>query len=107
MRHPILSPAAMARLDWVRGGHAGKIGARWRRADGWSLVHCGHPTALRPWILTDPSGTDHRTGGRVGNREFGTTWERLADAVAYVETISPHQAPHQAREPGPLFRAAR
>jgi len=48
--------------------------------------NCGHPTALHPWALYNPDGKMILTGaaGEHKNPEYGTAWNNLADAVAYV-----------------------
>lgn len=52
-----ISPRELARHGWTRvGSSSGKVNAEWRHREGWTLAHCGHPTALTPWMLKDPSG---------------------------------------------------
>jgi hypothetical protein len=58
--------------------------------DGWHLSHCGHPTALWPWLLVDPAGRIILTGaaGPLKNRTFGTAWPTVAQAVYFVDEFS-------------------
>jgi hypothetical protein len=73
-------------LGWKRVDTcSGKLFAVWTHPSGWWLQHCGHPTALHPWMLRDPQGRMLGTGATRGHPEFGTCWNSLADAWAYVE----------------------
>lgn len=67
----------------------GKLRAQWEHRAGWRLEHCGHPTALHPWALYDPSGEMHCTGGAgpAKNPAFGTAWNSLDDAGRYVAGV--------------------
>lgn len=87
-----LSPSAMVAHGWTRQGRAGKTGAWWLHADGWRLLHCGHPTALFPWALYAPGGAMICTGaaGRSRNPIFGMAWPNLRMAVGFV--ASPESA---------------
>jgi len=50
--------------------------ATWRHgSNGWTVRHCGHPTALRPWALLDPDG------------ELRGTADNLEHAFAAVEVL--------------------
>ncbi len=42
--------------EWVRKGERGKAGYWLHAPSGWSVGHCGHPTAHFPWSLTSPQG---------------------------------------------------
>lgn len=43
---------------WQRTeGRPGKKGGSWAHPSGWTVHHCGHPTALWPYYLRDPDGT--------------------------------------------------
>lgn len=44
-----------------------KLTARWEHTSGWTLGHCGHPTALRPWAICDPAGVLRETGWNLEN----------------------------------------
>jgi len=108
-----ISPALAAELGWTRVDPRpwGKVTARWEHRGGWRLEHCGHPTALRPWILTAPDGREVRTGVWVGmSREHGTTWERLARAMIWVAGHEDDAAYGgrpgavvERRDPGPMW----
>jgi hypothetical protein len=57
----------------------------YRHEAGWRIEHCGHPTALWPYLLIDPDGRIYLTGAAVsGNRAYGTAWPTIAAAVDYV-----------------------
>jgi len=51
-------------MKWARqaGANGGTCGATWwlqqmdGKPTGWAVQHCGHPTALRPYVGLDPSG---------------------------------------------------
>src|SRR5574343_753821 len=45
----------MSDAQWVRKGERGKSGW-WEHPSGWSICHCGHPTAHHPWYLLSPKG---------------------------------------------------
>lgn len=53
-----VSHAMMRRLGFVRMDRRPweKTAARWENGSGWSIEHCGHPTALNPWQLFAPDG---------------------------------------------------
>jgi len=57
---PAGSSTAPRRPRWERLSAAGdKCGSHWRHTSGWEIRHCGHPTALWPYMLTDPAGVGH------------------------------------------------
>lgn len=69
------------RVDGTRS----KCNARWRHRTGWTLEHCGHPTANTPWVLKTPDGQTILTGVRAGNDPtFGTCWPDLRSAVEWL-----------------------
>lgn len=78
-----ISHAAMRNLGWERVDPRpwGKLNAAWDHVDGWKLRHCGHPTALTPWMLYDPDGEQVRAPN-------GKHWPTLKDAVARADEIS-------------------
>lgn len=80
----------MELLGWTKTSDGmGGVGSSWVHHEGWTLEHCGHPTALRPWILRDAQGAEVRTGVVVsGNPKNGTTWQTMARAVDYVRTVA-------------------
>lgn len=86
-RRTPFSPTEMARRGWTRTDPRpwSKLNARWRHASGWTLEHCGHPTALWPWLLRDPTGLRVLTGVTMGNPpDFGTAWPDLRRAVEWL-----------------------
>lgn len=90
------------KTKWIRSGP--KCGGMWDW-NGWTVQHCGHPTALHPYELFRPNGDavtlgdllppDHELfsgkGPRGGKRRRPVTpatsakWAHLADAQAYAE----------------------
>ncbi len=92
-REAPLSPQAMARLGWSREGSG--LHARWSHPSGWRLVHCGHPTAHHPWAFYAPSGAMICTGvvGPYQRPDFGTAWNTLRDAVAWLDEHLAGRAP--------------
>jgi hypothetical protein len=73
------SPKIAAELGWTcvhRNSVIAKA-TRWQHRDGWTLAHCGHPTALYPWVLRDPQG------GMV-LAPNGRAWASLPDAMQHV-----------------------
>jgi hypothetical protein len=76
-----MTPKQARLLGWVRvDGGTDKCGAHWRHVSGQTLVHCGHPTALRPWILHTPVGADEH----VSTNALGP---RLGDAFGYAAAV--------------------
>lgn len=66
-----------------------KTNARWLHRDGWRLEHCGHPTALTPWLLTSPDGLVILTGAHhSGDPSHGTAWPNLRQAFDYVAFVT-------------------
>jgi hypothetical protein len=90
------SPKQSAAAGWTRTDPRPwtKLRARWQHVSGWRLEHCGHPTALRPWALYDPTG-DMVLTGAVHGPGLGTAWPNLATAMAYV-AIAGAKAPTKA-----------
>jgi hypothetical protein len=57
---PIVERRRRFMRGWTRVDDraGGKLHAIWKRDDGaLQLVHCGHPTALRPWAIFARDGT--------------------------------------------------
>jgi hypothetical protein len=67
---------------WTRNGARSKCSARWRHASGWTVAHCGHPTALHPYHLIDPA----RPGALIVSHNGGA-FTHLADAKRAVEGL--------------------
>ena len=84
-----------------------KLTARWRHEAGWTLVHCGHPTANFPWALYDPQARRHLQGAQDGNPTWGMAWRSCPDAMAFVHErgaeaiarmdVVAKQRPHEVR----------
>jgi len=53
-----ISHKAMRELGWVRVDPKpwSKLHAQWLHTSGWTMRHCGHPTAHFPWMLLPPEG---------------------------------------------------
>lgn len=81
------TPADMKRRGWTREGGKGKESARWVHRAGWRLEHCGHPTALTPWLLLSPTGERILTGilSAEPNVGYGTAWKNLEMPARWVE----------------------
>lgn len=76
-----------ARPGWVRvDGTGSKLAAVWEHPTGWRLQHCGHPTALHPWLLIAPDGRVHKSGAVNGDPDLGRAWDRLDEAMDYAAT---------------------
>lgn len=88
MRQPHISSKQIERLGWERMTPAswGKCAQRWEHTSGWTLEHCGHPTAHWPWLLYDPNGNRVLTGiiGPYQRADFGTAWPNLLEPMQYV-----------------------
>lgn len=91
-----ISPKEMAALGWVKEQRPASWGsAAWRSSwvyihrEGWQLSHCGHPTALWPYLLISPNGRRVLTGagGPCRNPEFGTAWPSVAQAIDFVASL--------------------
>lgn len=80
MRRATLSPSRLAAFGWKKWN-----GGEYRHSTGWRVLHCGHPTAIHPYLLTDPKDRIVCTGAMVSGRaDFGTAWDTLKDAVEFV-----------------------
>jgi len=76
-----VSTVALARAGWLRiDGTRRKCRAVYARRDGWRAAHCGHPTALTPWALYDPTGALVLNGN-------GRAFPDLASVAAFVEDL--------------------
>lgn len=78
-------PARRARPEWQRqaGPSGGTCGSVHTHRSGWIIEHCGHPTALWPYYITDPDGRPHidPVTGRAF-RNLASAKARLLDLVA-------------------------
>jgi len=88
LSHRRISPKELKSHGWTMAPkHPYAAGRNYAHKDGWKITHCGHPTALWPYILEDPAGNMILTGAAFGNpRHFGTAWPTVASAVDYVAT---------------------
>ena len=66
--------------------------AEWQGPQGWTLSHCGHPTANYPWILRDHTGKMITTGAVDGLPDQGRCWPNLRMAMEYVASLPPAEA---------------
>jgi hypothetical protein len=83
-----ISPKELAANGWQKTGsrfEPGNFGRKYTHKDGSVISHCGHPTALWPYVLEDPQGRMVLTGAQVSGRaDYGTAWPSVASAVDYV-----------------------
>lgn len=85
LSHRRISPKELAAKGWTRTNESRSCHRAFKHRDGWTLSHCGHPTALWPYMLVDPSGKTILTGAWFSGRaDFGTAWPSIAAAVDYV-----------------------
>lgn len=89
------TPVHRPTTKWIRtpGIDGGTCAARWTHAaTGFEIIHCGHPTALRPYYAIRPNGQPitHPDG-------VIRTWQAIVDAKQTVEKIAtqPRQQPRQ------------
>ena len=84
-----LTPAQLAAAGWRPLPRSGLYGRDYEHASGWRIEHCGHPTALWPYLLLDPAGEIVLigAGGPWRNPTFGTAWSTVSQAVEYVTQI--------------------
>jgi hypothetical protein len=81
-----ISPKELKSLGWEPSGQR----RCYQHKAGWTLEHCGHPTALYPYLLRDAAGNVYLTGAAVSGRaDFGTAWPTVASAVDFVATQVP------------------
>ncbi len=78
--------------DWTicpPTGHSGVFGRDYEHRAGWRIEHCGHPTALWPYLLLDPAGEIVLMGaaGPMKNPTYGTAWRTLRQAMDYGADI--------------------
>lgn len=73
-------PAPVPAWECVYRGAYGKCGNVYlHSASGWTVEHCGHPTANFPYLVVDADGYSHT------NPLNGRGFQRLALAKSYVE----------------------
>jgi hypothetical protein len=72
-----LLPAPWRRVD----SGSGKIGSRYAHPAGYTIEHCGHPTALWPYALYGPDGA-------MILAPNGRAWRTLQDAGLHVINLA-------------------
>jgi hypothetical protein len=76
-------------VKWEARGAAGASpGLRFYvHPSGFQVRHCGHPTALRPYYVQDPSGwrVGHMSEVTRKGRPMGLVFRLLCDAQAWVD----------------------
>jgi hypothetical protein len=73
----------MACMGWLRLDERRDKFGSWEHVHGWRLEHCGHPTALHPWMLYDPFG-------KTVLAPNGRAWNTLTSAMNYVKEHDEH-----------------
>lgn len=93
----VISHKRAKELGWMRVDPKprSKGSAIWLHVTGWALYHCGHPTALHPWALLDPSGAMVCTGAASSHRngEYGTAWYDLDEPMNWVAAHGDEELP--------------
>lgn len=95
-----ISPKEMLSLGWVTNPKPeGHFGRSYTHKDGWKISHCGHPTAIWPYLLEDPDGRIILTGaaGPLKRADYGVAWPTVAAAVDFVATEQDQRAGRTAR----------
>ncbi len=71
--------------EWTRtpGPAGGSCGASHAHRSGWRVLHCGHPTANRPYYVIAWDGTTHFAPN-------GRGWQHLRDAKAALLALLPN-----------------
>ncbi len=85
-----LSPKQLQAAGWrVLPRVSGHFGRDYEHAAGWRIEHCGHPTALWPYLLLDPAGEIILMGaaGEWRNPTYGTAWVTVRRAVEFVADV--------------------
>jgi len=91
LSHRRISPKELRAQGWepAKRHKSHLFGRDFTHKDGWKITHCGHPTALWPYILQTPDGRMILTGaaGPLRRADFGTAWPTVASAVDYVASL--------------------
>ncbi len=84
-----ISAKQLRDAGWTALPRTDKAGRDYLHGAGWRIEHCGHPTALWPYLLIDPDGGIVLAGaaGPLRNPTYGTAWSTVQKAVNYVATI--------------------
>lgn len=88
-------------MEWERLSAPGdKCGAYWRHESGWSVRHCGHPTANYPYYGIPP-----RDGEEMLLAPNGRGFRLLKDALRAVEERAMEEAAeaHANAPPRPVY----
>jgi len=75
----------MRRAGWERLSEPGdKLSSCWRHTSGWVVLHCGHQTALWPYMALDPEqrGTYVMSATGRGFANLGHAFDVLAAVFA-------------------------
>ncbi len=97
---------ARGRPNWtrIRGG----TGGEWQHASGWTVHHCGHPTANWPYFAAPPgvgSACPQHMMLLTGGVGLGLAFQLLAKAQEAVEAWAhPVEIPRPPVDEGPLFQ---
>lgn len=78
-----------ARWERIPGPMAGKCGVEFLHISGWSVMHCGHPTALWPYYLLQPDRSSVVSFNGRGFKSVAIAQdvvERIVDGGLYVTT---------------------
>lgn len=88
-RPAAIGTAQLAALGWKRvDGGKSKLDSRYAHTAGWTLVHCGHPTANHPYLLRDPQRRVVLNGvlaPPAHRADFGTAWANLRAAAEWLQ----------------------
>jgi hypothetical protein len=86
LSHRRITPKELKAYGWTPDAQPlWHFGRCYTHRDGWRIQHCGHPTALWPYLLLSPEGQIILTGAAAcGRPDYGTAWPTVAAAVDYV-----------------------
>ncbi len=91
------------RAGWTRLSPPGdKCTARWRHVSGWTVVHCGHPTALWPYLAISPEGDNYFA--HVDHASAVSLTTHGGRAVSQRASATPPWPPSQRKDPRAMFR---
>jgi hypothetical protein len=85
-----ISPKELASLGWRRVDNGPM--RTFQHRDGWLLEHCGHPTAIYPYLLVSPAGERVLSGAFSGQPDKGHAWATIALAADWVASLTPADA---------------
>ena len=90
LSHRRITPKELRENGWERMPKPKHhFGASFKHRDGWKITHCGHPTAIWPYVLENPAGRMILTGivGPLKRPDYGVAWPSIASAVDYVASL--------------------